>query len=112
MASPSSTASTEKVPTPKTWCRHTNSAGPNTGSPGQRTGEVGPPVTRHETTIGRFAQLGPGPTRRIPVDHHDAPIVGSAALLRLRQLAGVECAVAATADHADVAHDHHAGQTS
>src|SRR5438552_230413 len=60
----------------------------------------------------RLAQLGASPAPWILVHHDDAPIVGSAPLLRLRQLAGVERAVAATADHDDVTHDDHAGQTS
>src|SRR5213078_1420036 len=78
----------------------------------QHGGEVAAPVTAHEPPIGRFAQLGASPAPRIPVHHHDAPIVSSAPLLRLRQLTGVKRAVAATADHDDVTHDDHAGQTS
>src|SRR5438477_128819 len=80
--------------------------------PAQLGGEVGAPVAGHEPPIGRFAQLGAGPARWIPVHHHDAPIVGPAPRFRLRELAGVERAVATTADHDDIAHDDHAGQTS
>src|SRR6266704_584126 len=47
IASPSSTASTANVPTPNTWWRHTNSAGPNTGSPAARSdGATRPPLPR------------------------------------------------------------------
>src|SRR5947207_11590654 len=78
----------------------------------QRGGEVGAPVAGHEPPIGRFAQLRASPAPWIPVHHHDAPIVGPAPRFCLRELAGVERAVAATADHHDVAHGDHAGQTS
>src|SRR5437762_3474227 len=128
MASPSSTASTENVPTPKAWCRHPfehevrherrrddvvlGLVGSRPRGAAQRGGEVGAPVAGHEPPIGRFAQLRASPAPWIPVHHHDAPIVGPAPRFCLRELAGVERAVAATADHHDVAHDDHAGQTS
>src|SRR2546426_867392 len=42
ISSPSSTASTANVPTPNTWWRHTNSAGPCTGSPAARSRSASP----------------------------------------------------------------------
>src|SRR2546428_52973 len=110
ISSPSSTASTANVPTPNTWWRHTNSAGPRGGGGAGEGGEVGAGQGDRNRPVGRLSELGPRAAGGVAVHHDHPPESGLPLLLRLGELTGVERAVAAAPDddhvphHDDVAH--------
>src|SRR5438034_1212451 len=104
ISSPSSTASTANVPTPNTWWRHTNSAGPCTGSPAARSRSASP------RTASPIPELRPRAAGGVAVHDDHPPESGLPLVLRPGELTGVERAVAAAPDddhvphHDDVAH--------